>query len=102
MRTRNRVISIRATEIEYGLIKKLAAESKLSVTDYLIKCAMSKKINVIDIKPLYVEVKRIGNNVNQLARLANSERINAVNLSAVMDELNKIYSEIQKISKRCS
>ncbi len=102
MRRRNKVISIRATEAEQERIKKLAEKSNLSVTEYLLKCAMGKKINVIDIKPLYIEVKRIGTNVNQIAKLANYNKLDAVNLSGVENELNKIYDESQKITKRCS
>ena len=102
MRKRNRVISIRLTETEHKTVKDLANKSGLSVTDFLLKCSMGKKINVIDIKPLYTEVKRVGGNIHQIAKLANFGKINAVNLSGVKDELSKIYDEIQKITKRCS
>ena len=102
MRKRNKVISIRLTDAEHRVVKGLAKDSGLSITDFLLKCAMGKKINVIDIKPLYVEVKRIGTNVNQIAKLANFEKIDAVNLDGVKAELSKIYDELQKITKRCS
>lgn len=102
MRKRNKVISIRLTDAEHRVVKGLAKDSRLSTTDFLLKCAMGKKINVIDIKPLYTEVKRIGGNIHQIAKLANFEKIKAVNLEGVQDELTKIYEELQKIIKRCS
>lgn len=102
MRRRNKLIIIRATEFEQELVKGLAKKANLSVTEYMLRCAAGKKINVIDIKPLYVEVKRIGTNINQIAKLANFEKIDAVNLDGVKAELSKIYDELQKITKRCS
>ena len=44
MRHRNKVISIRASDVEYNVIKNLAGDAKETVTDYIIKCAMQKKI----------------------------------------------------------
>lgn len=102
MRRRNKVITIRATEFEQELVKELAKKANLSVTEYMLRCAASKKINVIDIKPLYVETKRIGGNIHQIAKLANFGKIEAVNLDGIQSELNKIYDELQKIVKRCS
>lgn len=72
------------------------------MTEYIIKCAMQKKINVIDVKPLITEVKRIGSNINRLTLLANMGKINTVYLQDVSAELKNIYAELQKICKRCS
>ena len=72
------------------------------MTDYIIKCAMQKKINVIDVKPLITEVKRIGGNINRLTLLANMGKIDSVYLQDVSVELTNIYAELQKICKRCS
>lgn len=102
MRHRNKVISIRTSDVEYNVIKNLAGDAKETVTDYIIKCAMQKKINVIDIKPLITEVKRIGNNINRLTVLANMGKIDSVYLKDVSAELTNIYAVLQKICKRCS
>lgn len=101
MRQRNKIIAIRTSEIEYKIIKMLADKSKQSVTDYIIKCATGKEIKVIDVKPIITEIKRIGNNINQLTRLANMGRINTVYLRETQTELKNIYSELQKICRRC-
>ena len=102
MRHRNNVISIRASDVEYNVIKNLADDAKKTMTDYIIKCAMQKKINVIDVKPLITEVKRIGGYINRLTLLANMGKINSVYLQDVSAELKNIYAELQKICKRCS
>ena len=99
---RNKLYVVRSTEFEEELVKGLAKKANLSVTEYMLRCAASKKINVIDIKPLYVETKRIGGNIHQIAKLANFGKIEAVNLEGVQDELSKIYDELQNITKRCS
>lgn len=101
MRQRNKIIAIRTSEVEYKIIKMLADKSNQSVTDYIIKCAMGNEIKVIDVKPIIAEIKRIGNNINQLTRLANMGRINTVYLGEVQRELKNIYSELQKICRRC-
>ena len=102
MRRRKKLIVVRTTEFEEELVKGLAKKANLSVTEYMPRCAASKKINVIDNKPLYVETKRIGGNIHQIAKLANFGKIEAVNLEGVQDELSKIYDELQNITKRSS
>lgn len=62
----------------------------------------AKENNVIDVKPLITEVKRIGSNINRLTLLANMGKINTVYLQDVSAELKNIYAELQKICKRCS
>ncbi len=69
------------------------------MTDYIIKCAMQKKINVIDVKPLITEVKRIGGNINRLTLLANMGKIDSVYLQDVSVELTNIYAELQKFAR---
>lgn len=102
MRHRNKVISIRTSDVEYNVIKNLAGGAKETMTDYIIKCALQKKINVIDVKPLITEVKRIGANINRLTLLANMGKIDSVYLKDVSAELTNIYAVLQKICKRCS
>ena len=84
MRHRNKVISIRASDVEYNVIKNSSDGAKETMTDYIIKCAMQKKINVIDVKPLISKAKRIGGNINRLTLLANMGKINAVHLSPIL------------------
>ncbi len=91
MRHRNNVISIRASDVEYNVIKNLAGDAKETMTDYIIKCAMQKKINVIDVKPLITEVKRIGGNINRLTLLANMGKINSVYLQEMSVRNFKTY-----------
>ena len=67
MRKRSISIPLRVTEAERTAIDKKAEKAGMNRTDYLITCAMGKRITVIDdLTPLLAELRRIGNNLNQL------------------------------------
>ena len=100
MRTRDVSIPFRVTEKELQEIDKRAAKAKLDRTNYLITCALNKKITVLeDLKPLLSELKRIGNNLNQLTKLANMGKIDEVYLGEVKDTLGKIYIELYRLAR---
>ncbi len=40
----------------------------MTLTDYLIECSRNTEIKVMDLSEVLVELKRIGNNINQIAR----------------------------------
>ena len=71
------------------LIRKKAG---MSLTDYIILSAIDKKIiNYDGLKELTTQVKKLGNNVNQLLILSRQGKINTVNLTSTQEELKKIY-----------
>ena len=75
-----------------ALIRKKAADAGMSITDYIILCAIDKKvINYDGLRELTTQVKKLGNNVNQLLILSRQGRISTVNLAATQEELKKIY-----------
>ena len=71
-----------------------AKQAQMSLTDYLIACLRQTEIKVTDLSGILVELKRIGNNVNQLARKANSRRIFYPKFDSVAAELRTIYDAI--------
>ena len=74
------------------LIRKKGADAGMSITDYIILCAIDKKvINYDGLRELTTQVKKLGNNVNQLLILSRQGRISTVNLAATQEELKKIY-----------
>lgn len=72
-------IILRCTEDEKKKIQDFAKEYGLNVTQYIIKKSLNQPVNinhkevVRTIHLLNVELSRIGNNVNQLAKIANSQ-----------------------------
>ena len=100
MRVRNKTIPFRVTEKELEAIDKKATKARLSRTDYLIAAAAGKEITLVeDLKPLLSELRRIGNNLNQLTKLANMGKIDEVYLGEVKDTLGKIYVELYRLAR---
>ena len=101
MRKRNISIPIRVTEKELSVIDKKAARARLTRTEYLITCALGKEITLIEnLKPILADLRRIGNNLNQLTRLANMGKIQGVNLCECRAALEQAYTAIHTLAKR--
>ena len=100
MRIRDVSIPFRVTEKELQEIDKRAEKAKLDRTNYLITCALNKKITVLeDLKPLLSELKRIGNNLNQLTKLSNMGQIKTVDLYETRAAMDALYGEIFRIAR---
>lgn len=68
-RTRPKQIVIRVSEEELEQIKKKVEQSGKSQQQYIIETLTQKQvINTDGIKAIYPELKRQGNNLNQIAR----------------------------------
>ena len=84
--------NFRVSDTLDALIRKKAADAGMSITDYIILCAIDKKvINYDGLRELTSQVKKLGNNVNQLLILSRQGRISTVNLTATQEELKRIY-----------
>lgn len=84
--------NFRVSDTMDALIRKKAAEAGMSITDYIILCAIDKKvINYDGLRNLTTQVKKLGNNVNQLLILSRQGKIHTVNLTTTQEELKKIH-----------
>lgn len=85
-------ITIRVTD---EMNDKLLDESKklnISKDAYINILLTKRKVNIFDgKKDIFLELNRIGNNLNQLTKLANSYIINVVDLKDVKSELKNIW-----------
>ena len=100
MRKRNRVVPIRFSDHELSVIDANAKKAHMSRTEYLVSAGMDKPIVILDdLKPMLAELRRIGNNVNQLTRKANSGEIYCVNLSEFSEQLGEVASGLYTIQK---
>ncbi len=85
-------LNFRVYDWQDELIRINADKAGMSLTSYVILSALDRKIvNYDSLKELTTQVKKLGNNVNQLLILARHGKINTVNLTAVQDELSRIY-----------
>ena len=93
---RNIVMKFRATEEEAAEIRRKAAAAGMNVSRFLRTSAVKSQVvlyNTADIYGLRSDLRRIGNNINQIAMVANSNR--SVYLSDVR-ELKKQFSELSE------
>ena len=74
-RKRNQTLTVRLTAAEKDAITQKAAKARMSLTDYIVASSLLTEIHVAeDTRPLLTELKRIGNNLNQIARHLNEWR----------------------------
>lgn len=93
---RNIVMKFRATEEEAGEIRRKAAAAGMTVSRFLRTAAVNSQVvlyNTADIFGLRSDLRRIGNNINQIAMVVNSNR--SVYQSDVR-ELKKQFSELSE------
>lgn len=91
---RNIVMKFRATEEEAADIKRKASAAGMNVSRFLRTAAVKSQVvlyNTADVYGLRSDLRRIGNNINQIAMVANSNK--SVYLSDVR-ELRKQFNEM--------
>lgn len=91
---RNVIMKFRATEEEAAEIRRKAAAAGMNISKFLRTSAVKSQVvlyNTADIYGLRSDLRRIGNNINQIAMVANSNR--SVYLSDVR-ELRKQLNEM--------
>ena len=73
----------------------------MNITDYVITAATQKEIiNFQGLSELITQIKRLGNNLNQLLILSRQNRIHTVNLSETQEKLKEIYELLSTILRR--
>lgn len=94
-RARSYSIAIRVNEREHEYLESRRAAAGLPWREFLIACLQKKPIVV---KPggteIIVQLKRIGNNINQLARNSNAGRI-----ADCSSELQQLRAELEGLRK---
>ena len=100
LRKRNKTLTIRLTEQEYDTILRKTLRSGMSMTDFLIASTEQTQIHVAeDTKPLVTELKRIGNNLNQITAKINAGIFHSYNFQEVIDLQRAIYEEVRRIGR---
>ena len=100
MRKRNATITVRCTEDERRRIYDKARRHNLSLSDYIIRSALGKKIVVAEgLSDVLKSQKAIGNNLNQIALLANMGRLKAVDLKALSEQHKRTTEKLCEIAK---
>lgn len=103
-RTNTKQIVIRMTEKNFERIKKKVAASGLKQQDYLLRAILNKPIvNTDGLREFSAQLKSIGNNLNQLTRLANMGfPISSSELAEIRKELNNLWLSLKQFTPRQS
>ena len=90
-------VEVRMTPEEKENLKRKAAEAHMTVSKYILHLFQTKRIILKDdIAELTVEISRIGNNINQIAHVGNTQKfVYKAQLNDVMKHLQEI-EELQK------
>lgn len=96
---RQNKVTFRLTDAEIEQFKKQVAASGLNQQKFIAACIFDKKIiNTSGLDTAANELKRVGTNVNQIARKINSNGFN--NLKAELNQLGKELNNIWLLLKQ--
>ncbi len=98
---KDKKFSIRISENDLETIKRKAKQANLSQGEYVTRCCLGRQVVVIDgLKEVAKELRSVGNNLNQLAVLANMGRIQTIGLESAAQELAAISISLRDIQER--
>ena len=89
------------TPTEKKQLKEKAEQSKLSISKYLIALSENKKIVSVEKLPdLFLEITRIGVNINQIAHVANAQKyVNTRQIYEIQNLLKEVDKHMMEIIK---
>ena len=98
---KDKIVTIRVSQKEKKKLIEKSEVAKLSLSEYLIKQGLDKEMVIVDgLNEVVTELRKIGNNINQLTYLANSGIIHAVDLSEVKQEIGKVWNVISELQNK--
>ncbi len=100
MRTRNIQLILRLDEREHNKLKQLSEKSGLKINPLLRKMIMSEKIHekpTAEYLLLLRELSAVGNNINQIARMANScGKAGYEELAAIRKMMDDLWTKMRE------
>ena len=98
---KNKKINIRLTEKEKSIIEVKAKKLNMTITKFIISSCLKDKIVIVNgLDKVDTELRRIGNNINQLTRLANEKIITVINLKELRMEVNNIWQLLKQLVQK--
>lgn len=97
LKRKTAILTARLTPAEKAAIERKAKQAHMTVTDYIVKCALGKNVLPIQgLDDILSELKAQGRNLNQLTKLANMGRITVVN----PENLEKAYTSLYELMEQ--
>lgn len=98
MKAKSEILKFRVTPKEKEIINSKALSCNKTVSMYLRDCALEKEIKVVNgADSIAEELRRIGNNINQIARGVNAGYITAVDLTETREEMKEIWQSLNSL-----
>jgi len=102
-RKRNNSLGIWLTQEELKDLKTKISKTNLNQNAYIRKSILEKNITVIPgIRDFMIELKRIGNNLNQITRLANEGSLTILgdNVKNIKDDLKSVWEKLAETLRK--
>ena len=99
--TKDKKINIRLTEKEKNIIESKAKKLNMTITKFIVSSCLKDKIVIVNgLDKVDTELRRIGNNINQLTRLANEKIITVIDLKELRMEVNNIWQLLKQLVQK--
>ena len=94
------IITARMSPVVKDLIQHMAEKAGMTVTDYIITCAVGKEIVRVDgLDEILSELKAQGRNLNQLTMLANMGKLKILRGDDLVEGYAKLCAQVGKLTK---
>ena len=98
---KDKKINIRLTEKEKSIIEVKAKKLNMTITKFIVSSCLKDKIVIVNgLDKVDTELRRIGNNINQLTRLANEKIITVIDLKELRMEVNNIWQLLKQLVQK--
>ncbi len=99
--SKDKKINIRLTEQEKNLIEKKASKCNMTITKFILSSCLKDKIVIINgLDKVDSELRRIGNNINQLTKLANEGAIKTIDLKEIRMDVINIWQLLKQLAQK--
>ena len=97
---KNKQFSIRISAQDLETIRQKAAQAHMSQSDYVTACCLGKRSVILNgLREVLRQQKAIGNDLNQLAVLANMGKVQFANLDSAVQAFAKINTALRKLQE---
>ena len=98
---KDKKINLRLSEKEKNIIEVKAKKLNMTITKFIISSCLKDKIVIVnELDKVGTELRRIGNNINQLTRLANEKIITVIDLKELRMEVNNIWQLLKQLVQK--
>ena len=98
---KNQKINIRVTENEKKKIEEKAKRCNMTISKFMISSCLKDKIVIVSgLDKVDAQLRKIGNNLNQLTKLSSERIVNVVDLNALRMEVNNIWQLLRQLVQK--